>query len=36
VDKVAAEVPAPCDGTVHLLVTEDGVVTQGSPIARIE
>jgi len=36
VDKVAAEVPAPCDGTVHLLVTEGGAVAQGSPIARID
>jgi pyruvate/2-oxoglutarate dehydrogenase complex dihydrolipoamide acyltransferase (E2) component len=36
VDKVAAEVPAPCDGTVYLLVAEDGAVPQGSPIARIE
>lgn len=36
VDKVTAEVPAPCDGTVHLLVIEDGAVTQGSPIAPID
>ena len=36
VDKVAAEVPAPCDGVVHLLVTEDEAVTQGAPIARID
>lgn len=36
VDKVAAEVPAPSAGTVRLLVDEEAVVTQGSPIARIE
>ena len=36
VDKVAAEVPAPCAGVVHLLVTEDAAVTQGAPIARID
>ena len=36
VDKVAAEVPAPCAGTVHLLVDEDTAVTQGTPIARID
>ena len=36
VDKVAAEVPAPCAGVVHLLVKEDEAVTQGSPIARID
>lgn len=36
VDKVAAEVPAPAGGVVHLLVTEDSVVRQGEPIARID
>lgn len=36
VDKVAAEVPAPRAGTVHLLVAEEAVVVQGTPIARIE
>ena len=36
VDKVAAEVPAPCAGVVHLLVNEDDTVTQGTPIARID
>ena len=36
VDKVAAEVPAPRAGIVHLLVGEDAVVTQGTPIARID
>jgi pyruvate/2-oxoglutarate dehydrogenase complex dihydrolipoamide acyltransferase (E2) component len=36
VDKVAAEVAAPCAGVVHLLVKEDEAVTQGSPIARID
>ena len=36
VDKVAAEVPAPRAGVVHLLVAEDAVVPQGTPIARIE
>jgi len=36
VDKVAAEVPAPTGGVVHLLVTEDATVVQGTPIARIE
>ena len=35
VDKVAAEVPAPCAGTIELLVKEDQAVTQGTPIARI-
>lgn len=35
VDKVAAEVPAPVGGVVHLLVTEESVVRQGEPIARI-
>lgn len=36
VDKVAAEVPAPRAGVVHLLVAEDAAVTQGTPIARID
>ena len=36
VDKVAAEVPAPVAGTVHLLVAEDTAVVQGIPIARID
>ena len=36
VDKVSAEVPAPCGGVVHLLVKEEDGVTQGTPIARID
>ena len=36
VDKVAAEVPAPRAGVVHLLVGEEATVTQGAPIARID
>lgn len=36
VDKVAAEVPAPEGGVVHLLVAEESVVRQGDPIARID
>ena len=36
VDKVAAEVPAPAGGVVHLLVAEEAVVRQGEPIARID
>jgi pyruvate/2-oxoglutarate dehydrogenase complex dihydrolipoamide acyltransferase (E2) component len=36
VDKVAAEVPAPATGVVHLLVDEEAVVRQGAPIARID
>lgn len=36
VDKVAAEVVAPAAGVVRLLVDEEAVVTQGTPIARIE
>ena len=36
VDKVAAEVPAPAAGVVHLLVDEEAVVQQGAPIARID
>jgi len=36
VDKVAAEVPAPRAGVVHLLVWEEAAVTQGTPIARID
>jgi pyruvate/2-oxoglutarate dehydrogenase complex dihydrolipoamide acyltransferase (E2) component len=36
VDKVAAEVPAPRAGVVHLLVAEEAVVTQGTPIATID
>src|SRR5690606_18624875 len=36
VAKVDAEVVAPVDGTVRLLVGEDEAVRQGLPIARIE
>jgi pyruvate/2-oxoglutarate dehydrogenase complex dihydrolipoamide acyltransferase (E2) component len=36
VDKVAAEVPAPVGGVVHLLVDEEAAVKQGAPIARID
>jgi len=36
VDKVAADVPAPAAGVVHLLVPEDTAVIQGAPIARID
>lgn len=36
VDKVAAEVPAPVAGVVHLLVGDEAVVRQGAPIARID
>jgi len=36
VDKVAAEVPAPAAGVVHLLVDQEAVVPQGAPIARID
>ena len=36
VDKVAAEVPAPAGGVVHLLVAEEAAVRQGMPIARID
>ncbi|GAA2154429.1 biotin-dependent enzyme [Humibacillus xanthopallidus] len=36
VDKVSADVAAPVAGTIHLLVAEEAVVTQGAPIARIE
>jgi len=36
VDKVAAEVPAPAAGVVHLLVDEGAAVRQGAPIARID
>lgn len=36
VDKVAADVPAPCAGVVHLLVGAEAAVTQGTPIARID
>jgi len=35
VDKVAAEVPAPVAGVVHLLVAEEEAVRQGAAIARI-
>jgi pyruvate/2-oxoglutarate dehydrogenase complex dihydrolipoamide acyltransferase (E2) component len=35
VDKVSAEVPAPCAGTITLLVKEDDAVTQGTAIASI-
>jgi pyruvate/2-oxoglutarate dehydrogenase complex dihydrolipoamide acyltransferase (E2) component len=36
VDKVAADVPAPRGGVVHLLVAEEDAVAQGTPIARID
>lgn len=36
VDKVAAEVPAPVAGVVHLLCEEEATVVQGAPIARID
>lgn len=36
VDKVAAEVPAPVGGVVHLLCEEEATVVQGTPIARID
>lgn len=36
VDKVAAEVPAPAGGVVHLLFEEESTVRQGTPIARID
>lgn len=36
VDKVAAEVPAPSGGVVHLLVDEEATVHQGAAIARID
>jgi len=36
VDKVAAEVPSPAGGVVHLLVEEEAAVKQGTPIARID
>ncbi|ABL83271.1 MULTISPECIES: lipoyl domain-containing protein [unclassified Nocardioides] len=36
VDKVAAEVPAPVGGVVHLLFEEEAAVAQGTPIARID
>ncbi|HEY0948583.1 lipoyl domain-containing protein [Nocardioides sp.] len=36
VDKVAAEVPAPAAGVVHLLCEEEATVAQGTPIARID
>jgi pyruvate/2-oxoglutarate dehydrogenase complex dihydrolipoamide acyltransferase (E2) component len=35
-DKASFEVPAPCAGTVHLLVGEDAEVTPGAVIARID
>jgi pyruvate/2-oxoglutarate dehydrogenase complex dihydrolipoamide acyltransferase (E2) component len=35
VDKVSAEVLAPCSGSITLLVKEDEAVVQGTPIARI-
>ena len=35
VDKVSAEVPAPCGGIITLLVKEEEAVVQGTPIARI-
>ncbi len=36
VDKVSADVVAPVAGVIRLLVDEEAVVTQGSPIARID
>jgi pyruvate/2-oxoglutarate dehydrogenase complex dihydrolipoamide acyltransferase (E2) component len=36
VDKVSVEVPAPRAGVVRLLVDEEAVVRQGTPIARID
>ena len=36
VDKVAAEVPAPVGGVVHLLCAEEATIRQGAPIARID
>lgn len=36
VDKVDAEVVAPADGIVRLLVAEDEAVRQGVAIARVE
>ncbi len=36
VDKVAAEIPAPTAGVVHLLVDEEAVVRQEAPIAQID
>lgn len=35
VDKVSAEIPAPSAGVVRLLVEEEAVIRQGTPIARI-
>ncbi|MHB1613876.1 MAG: biotin/lipoyl-containing protein [Actinomycetes bacterium] len=35
-DKVSAEVEAPCDGQVHLLAPAEQVVDQGSVIARVD
>jgi len=35
VDKIAADVVAPADGTLHVLVPEDAEVTQGAVIATI-
>ncbi len=36
VDKVAADVPAPCAGVVHLAAAEGAVVHQGERIATID
>ena len=36
VDKVSVEMLAPVAGTVHLLVEEEDVVTQGAVIARVD
>ena len=36
VDKVSVELLAPTAGTVHLLVEEEDVVTQGAVIARVD
>jgi len=33
---VAAEIPRPVGGVVHLLFEEEAAVRQGTPIARIE
>ncbi len=36
VDKVAADVPSPAAGVVHILVEEEATVLQSTPIARID
>ena len=35
VDKVAADVPSPASGVVHLLVPEEAEVVQGTAIATV-